>query len=636
MSRDRASAAAHPATGLFSPIAIGGVEIPNRIVLPAMTTRLADEQGFVTEELLAYYRARAEGGVGLVTVEMSSPERAGRHRFRELLTCDDSAIPGLRRIVAAIRGTGTGARLSIQLGHAGSRAPSRVSGEMSVAPSAIPTPLYEIESETNVPVEMGDDRIEEAINAFVAAARRVCQAGFDMVELHGAHGYLISQFLTPFENRRTDRWGGSLHNRARFGLEIIRRIKAELPRFPVIFRVGVDDFFSGGLSLPDGAQIAQWAAKAGADAVSVTAGHYRSEPSAERMIPPMRYGMGTFVDLAEKVKHSIAVPVIGVGRLGDPRLAEQAVRNGQMDLVALGRPLLADAGWARKAREGRAVRRCLACNHCVDTMRAGGRISCVVNPMTGREREFATAAGPNRELIYVIGAGPAGLSYASLVAEHNRVVVLEREAGPGGALRYAALAPRFNNVETSQASLLAYIEELERACREQGVTVRFGTDALAVADRLRQADRVIVATGAYYRYRLGPLIRWALRAGLARCAFIAPIVGSDRVRCWLYYRARRSTGARIAHQLRLDPRKVTLVGDAAQAGKAIDATRHAFEVARCAEPPRSTSNEQDRLRPGDGRRRRARFRGRAAVVSAAQLSRASNRRPRRDTSQRDD
>ncbi len=587
MSRNLAIAPPDPATGLFSPITVGGVEIPNRIVLPAMTTRLADEQGHVTEDLLAYYRARAEGGVGLVTVEMSSPERAGRHRFRELLTCDDAAIPGLRRIVAAVRTAGTGARLSIQLGHAGSRAPSRVSGETPIAPSAIPTPLYEIEAETNVPVEMGDDRIEQAINAFVAAARRVCRAGFDMVELHGAHGYLISQFLTPFENRRTDRWGGSLRNRARFGLEIIRRIKAELPRFPVIFRVGVDDFFRGGLSACDGARVAQWAAEAGADAVSVTAGHYRSEPSGERMIPPMRYRMGTFVDLAARVKRSITVPVIGVGRLGDPALAEQAVKAGQMDLVALGRPLLADSDWPRKVREGRAIRRCLACNHCVDTMRAGGQISCVVNPTTGREREFAGAAGPNGELIYVIGAGPGGLSYASLVAERNRVVVVEREPRPGGALRYAAEAPRFNNVEASKASLLTYIDELERACREQGVTVRLGTDASAEADRLWQADRVIVATGAAYRYGVGPLIRWVLRTGLARRPLVAHIVGSDRARLWLYYRARNGTGVRIAHRLRLDPRKVTLIGDAAHAGKLLDANQEAFEAARLLEPSRS-------------------------------------------------
>lgn len=568
-----------PAIGLFAPIAIGGVEITNRIVLPAMTTRLADEEGRVTEELLAYYRARAEGGVGLITIEMSSPERAGRHRFRELLTCEDSAIPGLKRIVDMIRGTNTGAKVSIQLGHAGSRAPTRVSGETAIAPTSIPTPVYEVTATTNLPLEMTEERIDQTIEAFVAAASRVCQAGFDMVELHGAHGYLISQFLTPFENRRTDRWGGTLRNRARFGLEIIRRIKEELPRFPVIFRVGLDDFFGGGMSAADGARVARWAADVGADAVSVTAGHYRSEPSAERMIPPMSYRMGTFVSFAESVKRAIDVPVIGVGRLGDPSLAEHAVRTGQLDLVALGRPLLADPAWPRKARAGRAVRRCLACNHCVDSMRAGESISCVVNPATGREREFATAGGPTGEHIYVIGAGPAGLSYASLVAKRNQVVVLEREPRPGGAFRYAALAPRFNNVGTSEASLLAYVDELGRACTEEGVTLRFNTDAASEAEGLRQADRVIVATGASYRYGLGPLVRWLLRAGIARWEPAGRISSSAQVRQWLYYRGRSPTGTRIIRRLGLDPRKVTVIGDAAHAGKAADANRRAFEAA---------------------------------------------------------
>jgi hypothetical protein len=309
----------------------------------------------------------------------------------------------------------------------------------------------------------------------------------------------------------------------------------------------------------------------------------------------MEYRMGTFVSFAETVKQSIGIPVIGVGRLGDPRLAEQAVRNGQLDLVALGRPLLADPNWPRKARAGRAVRRCLACNHCVDSMRAGAPISCVVNPVTGRERRFAITSGPVGERIYVIGAGPAGLSYASLVAEGNDVVVLEREARPGGALRYAALAPRFNNVAASQTSLLTYVDELQRACSEQGVTVRLDTDASTEAENLRQADRVIVATGASYRYGIGPLVRWLLRAGVARRGLTARISSSGQVREWLYYRGRYPTGARIVRRLGLDPRKVTVIGDAAQAGKAAEANRQAFEAACFAQPAETGADG----RPGD-------------------------------------
>jgi 2,4-dienoyl-CoA reductase-like NADH-dependent reductase (Old Yellow Enzyme family) len=572
---------------LFSPLAIGGVEIANRIVLAPMTTRLADADGNVTPALTAYYRARALGGVGLITVEMSSPEQAGRHRARELNLLADDALPGLRQLVAAVRGTDTGARLSIQLGHAGSRAPSHVSGEQPIAPSAIPTTVYEVESATQTPLEMTQGRIDQTTDAFVAAARRVAAAGFDMVELHASHGYLISQFLTPYENRRTDRYGGALENRARFGLDILRRIKAEVPGLPVIFRIGVEDFFEGGLRLDDGVRVGVWAAEAGADAISVSAGHYRSRPGAERMIPPMEYAEATFVDFAARVKHLVDVPVIGVGRLGDPVRAQQALQDGKLDFVALGRPLLADPQWPNKARAGLPVRRCLSCNHCVDTMRGGDPISCVVNPTTGRELEFAHASAPRRERIVVIGAGPAGLSYTSLVAAANDVTVLERAPIAGGALRYAGKAPRFNDVRAEEAALLTYVDELQRECRRQGARFHFGADVARFEALLRDADRVVIATGARYRLGTGPVVRRVLDAGLARSPLGARLFASEHVRRWLYYRVRRGTGAAVARRLGLPPAKVVVIGDARSAGKARQAIVAAFDAALST--PRRTS-----------------------------------------------
>ena len=190
---------------LFSPVVVGGVEVPNRIVMPPMTTRLADPEGYVTDALIAYYRARALGGVGLITVEMGSPEKVGCHRFRELGVYDDKFLAGLEHLVGILHDAGT--RVSIQLGHGGSRARTAVSGETPIAPSPVPTPVYEVEAETIVPLEMTRVRIEQTTQAFVEAARRMQRAGFDFVELHGAHGYLISQFLSPKENTRTDEYG---------------------------------------------------------------------------------------------------------------------------------------------------------------------------------------------------------------------------------------------------------------------------------------------------------------------------------------------------------------------------------------------------------------------------------------------
>ena len=379
-------------TALFSPGLIGGVEIRNRVVMPSMTTKLADVDGHVTDATIAYYKARAVGGVGLITVEMAAPEKVGRHRANELGVHDDRFLPGLSRLAGELRGHG--ARVSIQLGHAGGHTREDICGEPPIAPSAIPHSVFEVTTETVVPLEMTRERIEQTTRAFVAAAARVREAGFDCVELHGAHGYLISQFLCPEENRRTDEYGGPIENRARFGLDIVRRIKDQVPGFPVIFRMNADDFFPTGMIFPEAIQVAGWAAEAGADAVHVAGGHYRSLPSAAAMIPPMEYPEATFLDYATRIKEVVDVPVIAVGRLGDPETARDAIESGKADFIALGRGLLADAEWVNKAARGAAVRRCLACNTCIDGMRGGGTISCLVNPVTGRETEFEGAALP--------------------------------------------------------------------------------------------------------------------------------------------------------------------------------------------------------------------------------------------------
>src|SRR5712672_2939238 len=297
---------------LLTPARIGTVEIKNRIVMPSMTTRTADAEGLVTDASLAYYAARARGGTGLITVEMAAPERAGRHRKRELGIYDDRFVPGLTRLTAEIQRHG--ARASIQLGHGGGHTRVDICGETPIAPSPIPHPVYEVTFETIVPQEMSHARIAETTAAFAAAAWRAKRAGFDCVEIHAAHGYLISQFHAPFENRRIDQYGGSLENRARFGLDVLRAVKAALPSLGVIYRLSVEDFFPGGLPFDEGRRIAIWAAEAGADALHVTAGHYRSLPSAQIVLPPMSMPDATFLHFAAAVKKAVQVPVIAVGR----------------------------------------------------------------------------------------------------------------------------------------------------------------------------------------------------------------------------------------------------------------------------------------------------------------------------------
>jgi 2,4-dienoyl-CoA reductase-like NADH-dependent reductase (Old Yellow Enzyme family) len=561
---------------LLTPARIGPVELKNRIVMPPMTTRTADDDGFVTEDCIAYYLARVQGGTGLITVEMASPEKAGRHRRREIGIYDDRFIPGLKRLVDAIhRG---GAKASIQLGHAGGHTRIDICGETPIAPSAIPHPVYETTFETIVPQEMTKARIEETIAAHVAAALRARTAGFDCVEIHAAHGYLISQFHAPFENRRNDEYGGTLENRARFGLDVLRAVKSAVPDIAVVYRLSVEDFFPGGLRFPEGRQIAIWAAAAGADALHVTAGHYRSQPSAQVVLPPMNFSDATFLDYAAEVKKRVSVPVIAVGRLGDPTTAERAVAQGKADFIALGRTLIAEPQWVDKVRRGEPIRRCLSCNTCINEMRGGARIGCVVNAAAGRETSFDASQIPQEQRIAVIGAGPAGLTYASLVAEGNHVTVFEKEAQPGGAFKYAAKAPLFQEVDTEARSFTRYIDDLVTACRAKGVQFRLAADAGAASGLLAGFDTIVIATGAHYRFGLRPFANWLLDTGIARAPGIARIFKSPSVRNWFYYKARRGTAPRFRHLVRPGQR-VIVIGDAARAGKSKEAIASAFAAA---------------------------------------------------------
>ena len=219
--------------------------------MPPMTTRGSDEEGHVTDQTVAYYMARVRGGTGLITVEMASPEKAGRHRRREL-GIYRRPLPSRPDAAGAAKSTRGGAKASIQLGHGGGHTRIDICGETPVAPSAIPHPVYETTLETIVPEAMTKERIAQTTAAYAAAAVRAQQAGFDCVEIHAAHGYLISQFHAPFENRRTDEYGGSLENRARFGLDVLRAVKAAVPELGVIYRLSVDDFFDGGLTYDEG------------------------------------------------------------------------------------------------------------------------------------------------------------------------------------------------------------------------------------------------------------------------------------------------------------------------------------------------------------------------------------------------
>ena len=560
---------------LLTPGRIGGLSVRNRVVMAPMTTRLADEDGFVTDNAIDYYMARVRGGVGLITVEMASPTRAGRHRRRELGIYDDRFLPGLRRLAASIHHGGASA--SIQLGHGGGHTRPDICGETPVAPSAVRHGVYEVTNATVIPKEMTQADIAFTVANFAAAAARAEEAGFDCVEIHAAHGYLISQFLNPSENLRIDAYGGSLANRARFGLEVLAAVKAAL-RIPVIFRISVDDYFRGGLAFKEGRQVAIMAAQAGADALHITAGHYRSLPSAARMIPPMQYPDATFLSYAANIRKAVAVPVIAVGRLGDPAVARRALEAGMADFVALGRTLLAEPDWVAKVMRGEPTRHCLACNSCVNEMRGGTHIHCVVNAVAGDETRYAATRPPQGERIAVIGAGPAGLTYAYLVAEGNRVTVFEQETTAGGAFRRIGKAPLFQEVAAKQASFDRYVESMIAACMHRGVIFLFGVDVIREPEPLASYDRIVIATGARYPLGLTRLINLLLRHGLAGWPVLRRIFAGTAFRNWLYHRVRRGTGD-ASRRVARATQKTVVIGDAIKPGKSRAAIVSAFEAA---------------------------------------------------------
>lgn len=344
---------------LFTPIRIGALTVPNRFVRSATHAYLADDEGFVTDREVELYRHLAEGEVGLIITGHAFVQPSGKASPRQIAVYDDRFIGGLARIPAAVHAFP--ARIFLQIAHAGRQTKPKLCGCVPVSPS----PVYDPASKV-MPRELGAGEIRTLIDDFAAAAGRALRAGFDGVQLHAAHGYLISSFLSPHTNRRSDEWGGPIENRARLLLETLRGVKAACGRdFPVIVKLNSTDFLEGGLTADDAVLTARMLDAAGIDGIEVSGG--MAEAGRGSIWPGLRReeDEGYFVEAAARVKKAVGVPLVGLGGIRTLAVAERMVEDGRVDLVSLSRPLIRDPYLVKRFREGAVARSaCISCNKC--------------------------------------------------------------------------------------------------------------------------------------------------------------------------------------------------------------------------------------------------------------------------------
>ncbi|MEZ5436393.1 MAG: FAD-dependent oxidoreductase [Pseudomonadales bacterium] len=470
---------------LFQPIKIGSLELPNRIVMAPMTVDYANDDETPSERHLAYYAERAKGGVGLITMEVCTVDEEHRYQAHSLGLYADHLIEPHKKLVDAVHAHG--AKIFPQISHTG---PESLSifyrGIPAVGPSVVRTPTT-----MQVCRELATEEIPKYVAMYGDACLRAQKAGYDGVELHAAHSYmLLGSFLSPLRNHRTDAYTGrKLEGRMKFLLEVLADIRAKCGAdFPIVLRLSGFERDGGGREINDTQRMAPILVAAGVNAFHISGGV--SDSNITQIIAGSDYRSGYNAAMAAALKQVVDVPVMVVGRSGDPQFAEQLVREEKADMVAIGRALFTDPELPNKARAGKLteIRPCNSCEDCVDTIGKGSGSFCALNPQSGRENVLSFSAPKSKQHILVIGGGPAGMEAARAAAEQgHKVTLCEKSAQLGGRLALAA------NMHREQRSFLEYLRsEVQRL----PIDIYLNTNVTPDFVCGQQPDTVIVATGA--------------------------------------------------------------------------------------------------------------------------------------------
>ena len=472
---------------LFEPGMIGGLEIKNRIVMPAMGCSLAESTGEAGARMIKYYADRARGGAGLIITEITRvDDETGVGTPNQLSVTNTHMIAQLSRLVEAVHAYDT--KLFVQLHHPGNQTPSRlIGGRQPVSASDVTCKVIGEE-----PRELTTKEVEGMVKKFVTGAVIAQKAGVDGVEIHAAQGYLVSQFLSPHTNKRADKYGGSFQGRMRFVTEIIMGIKAFCgPKFPISVRINGSDYLPDGITEEDGIAQAKYLEALGISCLNVSCGTY---DSGSTIIEPSYYKEGWKINLASNIRKAVKIPVIAVCNVKHPSFAEHMLQEGDVDFVGIARGHLADPDWGKKARAGSdiLIRKCLGCMECFRILNDGLPLGCTVNPVLGREFEYGDEKlvmnGAGRTAA-VVGGGPAGMEAALTLAKRGfNTILFEAADKLGGTANLAAIPP-------NKGMIAEFVETMEAQLKEAGVDVRLGVKADLAAVQETGAEAVFMAAG---------------------------------------------------------------------------------------------------------------------------------------------